>query len=73
MWITGEGLGLADMAAALAFKRPHRASGELALHVLEAMSAFLESSADDRYVTMQSSIERPAPLPMNLCEGHIDQ
>ena len=66
------GLGLADMAAALASGRPHRASGELALHVLEAMNAFLESSADERYITLQSAVKRPAPLPMNLRDGQID-
>ena len=41
-WTEGNlrSLGLADMAAAIRADRPHRASGELALHVLEVMEAF---------------------------------
>ena len=37
-------LGLADMAQAIRTGRPHRASGELAFHVLEVMEAFQTSS-----------------------------
>jgi predicted dehydrogenase len=37
------GIGVADMAAAIGEKRPHRASGDLALHVLEVMTRILES------------------------------
>jgi hypothetical protein len=45
---TGEGvqvadyriIGLLDMAAALRDNRPHRTSGELAMHVLEVLDAF---------------------------------
>ena len=37
-------IGLADMAHAIRSGRPHRASGELALHVLEVMEAFQRSS-----------------------------
>ena len=33
-------IGLADMAQAIRANRPHRASGALALHVLEVMEAF---------------------------------
>ena len=32
-------IGLADMAQAIATKRPHRCSGELAFHVLDVMCA----------------------------------
>ena len=37
-------IGVADMAQAIRSGRPHRASGELAFHVLEVMEAFQTSS-----------------------------
>jgi predicted dehydrogenase len=42
------GIGVADMAAAISEKRPHRASGTLALHVLEIMTRILESGETGR-------------------------
>jgi predicted dehydrogenase len=56
------GLGLADMLYAAEENRPHRASGELAYHVLEIMHRTLESAREDRPVTIESRAERPAPL-----------
>ena len=56
------GLGLADMAAALREGRPHRASGELAYHVLEVMHAVETASRQGRHVTIESAPPRPAPL-----------
>ncbi len=38
------GVGVADMAHGILNGRPHRANGELAYHVLEAMHAFHDSS-----------------------------
>ena len=55
-------LGLADMAQAIRADRPHRASGALALHVLEVMQAFQTSSDEGRAVKSQTRPERPAPL-----------
>lgn len=66
------GLGLADMAAAIASGRPHRASGELAYHVLEVMSAFKESSDSGRHVEVSSTCSRPTPLPIGLEAGEVD-
>ena len=43
-------IGLADMAHAIRSDRPHRASGDLALHVLEVMEAFGRSSDERRAV-----------------------
>ena len=59
-------LGLADLAQAMRTGRPHRASGELAFHVLEVMEAFQTSSDEGRAVTIASRPERPAPLPASL-------
>ena len=58
-------IGVADMAHAIRFGRPHRASGELALHALEVMQAFQVSSDSGRHVTIASRPPRPAPLPIN--------
>jgi predicted dehydrogenase len=57
------GIGAADMADALRSGRPHRASGELAFHVLDVMRAVHESSDEGRYVELGSACERPAPMP----------
>jgi predicted dehydrogenase len=57
-------LGLADMAEALRSGRPHRASGELAYHVLDAMHAFHDASTTGRHVELASTCPRPEPLPL---------
>ena len=66
------GIGAADMIRALAEGRPHRASGELAVHVLEVMLAFEESSRRGALVAIRSRCERPAPLPLGLADGELD-
>jgi predicted dehydrogenase len=60
----GRSVGLADMAYAVASGRPHRASGEQAYAVLEAMEAFLISSKEGRSIGPQASYERPQLMPM---------
>ena len=56
------GLGVADMAYALCSDRTHRASGEMAYHVLDVMHALHESSDKGRHVKIKSTCEQPAPL-----------
>jgi predicted dehydrogenase len=56
------GIGLADMAIGLRTGRPHRASGQLAYHVLDVMQAFLDSSAASRHISIESTCDRPEPL-----------
>jgi predicted dehydrogenase len=56
------GLGLADMAQAIAEGRPHRASGDLALHALEIMHAVHDASSADRYVHLKYPVAQPQPL-----------
>jgi predicted dehydrogenase len=58
------GIGVADMAYALRDGRPHRASGELAYHVLDVMHGILDASAGGRHIEISSSCERPSPLPV---------
>ncbi|PZR87875.1 MAG: oxidoreductase [Stutzerimonas stutzeri] len=65
-------IGVADMAAGLISGRPHRASGALALHVLEAMEAFQTASDEGRRVTLATTVERPAMLPPGLPTGTLD-
>jgi predicted dehydrogenase len=66
-------IGVADMAHAIRSGRPHRASGELAFHVLEVMQAFQESSDRRRHVDIKSRPERPAMLPLGLAKGELDR
>ena len=42
------GLGLADMARAIVDRRPHRANGDVALHVLAVMAGILEAATAGR-------------------------
>jgi predicted dehydrogenase len=48
------GLGLDEMLAAIREERPHRASGALALHVLETALAALRSAEDGRTVEIDA-------------------
>jgi predicted dehydrogenase len=66
------GIGVADMAYALRSGRPHRASGDLAFHVLDIMDTLIESSAEQKYLDLQSTCERPAMLPIGLRPGTLD-
>lgn len=62
----GRGLGVADMAYSIQKGRKHRANGELAYHVLEAMEGFHEASKSGCHYIMQSTCERPEALPLHL-------
>jgi len=66
------GLGVADMAGSLRTGRAHRASGDLAAHVLDIMHAFHDASDRKRHVTIKAQCKRPAPLPLALRAGEVD-
>ncbi|WNQ12514.1 Gfo/Idh/MocA family oxidoreductase [Paenibacillus aurantius] len=66
------GVGVADMAHAIKAGRPHRANGELAYHVLEAMHGFHDASSEGRHYIMQSTCEAPELLPMGLPRHLVD-
>jgi predicted dehydrogenase len=70
----GRGTGVADMAYAIRGGRAHRASGELAYHVLDVMAAFDEASQDEKHVHIASAAAtaQPAPLPAGLPVGVLD-
>ncbi|GAA2353699.1 Gfo/Idh/MocA family oxidoreductase [Nonomuraea africana] len=57
----GRGIGVLEMARAIAEGRPHRASGELALHVVEVMTAILTSAEESRFVPVTSTFTPPEP------------
>jgi predicted dehydrogenase len=61
----GRGIGIADLAEAIRDGRPHRASGELAHHVLEVLIGLECSAREGRHVPIESRCARPAPLPPN--------
>jgi predicted dehydrogenase len=63
------GLGLADMARAIADDRPHRANGEVGLHVLAIMTGILQAAAEGRRVIMAHDCERPASLGDSEARG----
>lgn len=66
------GIGVADLAHAITTGRPHRRTGKQAYHVLDLMQGFLECARDGKYHVLESTFERPAPLPVGLTEGLLD-
>ncbi|MCY4130599.1 MAG: Gfo/Idh/MocA family oxidoreductase [Gammaproteobacteria bacterium] len=65
-------IGLADMCTGIRTGRAHRASGELAFHVLEVMDAFGRSSETRQHVELKSKPDRPAALPVGLADSVLD-
>ncbi len=57
------GIGPADMAVSTNEGVQHRATGEMALHVLEIMEAIHVASETGRHVDLTTRCERPQPLP----------
>ena len=67
------GIGVADMAYALRSGRQHRANGDMAFHVLDIMHAFHDASDQGKHIALQSTCARPAPLPVGLKTGLLDE
>ena len=59
----GRGIGTLDIARAIRAGRPHRASPELAYHVLDSMISIAESLERRAFVTVESTCGRAEPLP----------
>lgn len=66
-------IGVADMAYGLRTGRPHRANGEMAFHVLDIMHAIHDAAKEGQRVEMNSTCSRPAPFPLGLLEGRLDE
>lgn len=60
---SGRGLGVLDLARAIAAGVPERASGALAAHVLDVMLAAAEASEQGATVAVTSRVAAPEPLP----------
>ena len=56
------GLGVSDMAQAILNRRPSRLSGDMALHVVEAMNAFEQSAKTGTVVELQTTCVPTAPM-----------
>ncbi|MFC8303887.1 Gfo/Idh/MocA family protein [Specibacter sp. NPDC057265] len=66
----GRGLGVLDMARAIRAGVPHRATGELAFHVLEAMVAISESVDSAEFVPLTSTAPASLPVPADWAPTH---
>lgn len=66
-------LGVADMAYALRSGRAHRASGALAYHVLDVMHTIHDASREGKHIMLESTCERPAPMPIGLPASELDR
>jgi len=66
-------LGLADLAYALRSGRPQRASGEMCNHILDIMHAIHDASNQGRHIEVTSTCTQPAPLPLGLTGGKLDE
>ena len=53
------GLGVAEMASAIGENRPARASGGMALHVLEVLEAIETSALEGRFISVSSGFDVP--------------
>ena len=63
------GIGLADMICAIHRGSTHRASGDLAYHVLETLHCFHDASVQGKQFRLASTCSRPEPLPRNFPSG----
>ena len=69
----GRGIGVADMADALRNGRRSRVDAAMANHVLDIMHAVHESSDAGRHVELQTTCDRPEPIPPGLPLGRFDR
>jgi predicted dehydrogenase len=59
----GRGVGLLDLAEALAEERPHRAAADVALHVLDVMESMQASARSGGPVAVRTTCGRPEAVP----------
>jgi predicted dehydrogenase len=58
------GLGLSDMAQGIITDSPHRASGDLALHVLEIMEGIHTAAAEGKSQATRHPVQRPKAMTL---------
>lgn len=59
----GRGVGVVDLAAALAEGRPHRAAADLGLHVLDVMESLLLAAREATSLPVGTTADVPAAVP----------
>jgi predicted dehydrogenase len=64
------GYGVSEMASALTTGTAHRASGELAYHVLDVMESLLAAADSGQAVDITSSCDRPSAVPFGAQPDH---
>lgn len=67
------GLGAIEMAASILTGRPHRANADLAFHVLEVLVAIERASTSGQRQCINTSIDRPIPLPRGCDQAVFSQ
>lgn len=60
------GIGLVDMALAIREKRINRASGDMALHMLEVAEAINTAAREQRFIKTESRFELPEAMPQKI-------
>jgi predicted dehydrogenase len=63
------GIGLAELARGIKDDRPHRANGDVGLHVVAVMAGILEAANKGRRIAIKESCERPAYLDEQEAAG----
>jgi predicted dehydrogenase len=61
--VFGRGSGVLDLARAIRGGERERATGELALHVLDVLLAISAAAETESPVSVDSTVDRPQPLP----------
>lgn len=61
----GRGIGVLDMARGLRAGTPHRASGELGMHVLEIMTTISASASEGTFQKVNSEVPKTDALPVS--------
>ncbi|MDQ0798897.1 Gfo/Idh/MocA family oxidoreductase [Arthrobacter sp. SLBN-112] len=59
----GRGMGVLDMARSIRAGLPHRATGDLAYHVLDTMVSISESIDGGTFIDVESSAPASSPIP----------
>ncbi|WP_138445345.1 Gfo/Idh/MocA family protein [Sinomonas susongensis] len=65
----GRGMGVLDMARSIRAGEPHRATGQLAYHVLDTMVSVSESIDSGAFTDVASSAPSSSPLPEDWAPG----
>ncbi len=60
--VQGRGIGVCDMAVAIRKGAPYRATGELAAHIVDVMTAIHDAASRGEHVAVTSTFTTPQPL-----------